>query len=158
MQYVHITESTETQIQWPQKMNKLHTNNSWVLEWYGSIFLSTSHNAQSATMWNVHHHEYVHTSWQWVWPSSSSSENVHLCQHYMPYQQNIFHSRIGKFSAMKMCHEQNILSHQIRTFSPYCLRSIPQYATGVERSVSRHQTNKLLHPAIISCAATDYAC
>jgi len=59
---------------------------------------------------------------------------------------------------MKMCHEQNILSHQIRTFPPYCLRSIPQYVTRVESCVSRHQTNKLLHPAIISFAATDYAC
>jgi len=59
----------------------------------------------------------------------------------MPYQQSILHSRVGKFSAMKMCHEQHILSHQIRTSPPYCLRSTPQYATRVASSVSRHQTN-----------------
>jgi hypothetical protein len=137
--------SNEMQIQWPKK---------WIS--YIQItheYWSTSHNAESATM------------------------NMYSTCVTTVSERDPLHPQVRMFTAANITcriskaffipewesfllwryHKQNILSHQIRTFSPYCLRSIPQYATRVESSVSRHQTNKLLHPAIISCAATDYA-
>jgi hypothetical protein len=154
MQYIHITNIPWDVNSVAQKMNMLHTNNSWVLEWYGSIFLSTSHNAESATMWNVHHHEYVHVSWQWV------RETLFILKWECSLL-SILHALSTKdysFLCGKVWESKTFFPHQIRTFPPYCLRSIPQYATRAESNVSRHQTNKLLDPVIISCAATDYAC
>lgn len=109
MQDVHIIGIHGSATSVAQKIHKFHTNNSQLLEMYGSVFQSIFYSVKRVSHHvYIHYHKYKRVIRMGATLFLPSCQHVFCCQYYTPHKQNTLHSHMGMFSAFNitMCNEQ----------------------------------------------------